>query len=86
MKKPTDTQIAAEIAALKKLKPVGPFARKTAETIAVVIDALDGQIDETAPEFSELTDDQQMAAVDAMRWKNGYIAAKPTADWDGLCA
>ena len=33
--KRTQAEVAAEIAALKALKPVGPFARKTAATIVV---------------------------------------------------
>jgi DNA-directed RNA polymerase specialized sigma54-like protein len=86
MKKPTKDQIAAEIAALKKLKPVGPFARKTAELIAVALDALNGQVDETAEEFEELTEYQRDVYYTARNWLNGEAWQKPSEDWDGLCA
>lgn len=86
MKKPTKDQIAAEIAALKKLKPVGPFARKTAETISVALDTLAGEVDETAEEFNDLTEDQRDVYYTARNWLNGEDSHKPSEDWDGLCA
>lgn len=85
--KRTKTEIAAEIAALKALKPVGVWARKTAATIQVQLDALEGNIDETADEFYvELTDEQQMAAIDAINWMNGDAEEKPSEGWGALCA
>jgi hypothetical protein len=84
MKPPAPIEIEAEIAALQGLKPIGPFARKTAATIAVQIDALNGAIDETAPEFEELPHADQTAAIDAMNWKSGLASAKPSAGWGDL--
>lgn len=85
MPKKTPQEIAAEIAALKALKPVGQFKRKTAETIALQIEALEGKIDETSDEFNvELTDEQQMSAMDAINWVNGDADAKPSGDWGAL--
>ena len=82
--KPTKDQIAAEIAALKKLKPIGPFARKTAETIQVQIDALSGEVDETADEWNDLTEEHQMNAMDCINWLNGDTETQPSKDWGGL--
>ncbi len=85
MKKRTKEEVAAEIAALEKLKPVGPFARKTAETISIQIDALKCGVDDTAEEWDELTDEQQMAARDAENWANGDEIPAPSKDWGALC-
>ena len=85
MKKPTPDKIAAEIAALKKLKPIGPFARKTAATIQIQIDALEDNIDPTADEFTgELTEEQQSDALDALNWKDGVSKDKPSEGWGEL--
>lgn len=87
MSKRTQEEIAAEVAALKALKPVGLFARKTAATIQVQIDAVSGNIDQTSDEFhGELTEEQQMAAMDAINWANGDEEKKPSEDWGGLVA
>ena len=85
MKKPTKDQTAAEIAALKKLVPVGLFARKTAASIEIAIEALNDEVDETSDEFNvELTDEQREMAMDAINWKNGVTSHKPSEGWGGL--
>lgn len=88
MKKQTKDQIAAEIVALKKLKPIGLFARKTAATIEVQLDVLhnSGVVDDSCDEWNDLTDEQQSAAYDVQNWVNGDSDAKPSEDWGGLCA
>ena len=84
--KRTKAEIAAEIAALKNLKPVGPFARKTQRTIAATVEALEDGIDETAEEWNELSYDAQSAALDAMRWRDGGTDEKPSEGFTGLVA
>lgn len=84
MKKPTKEEIAAEIAALKNLKPTGKFARKTAETIRVQIEELEHDFDDTADEFEELSEEDQMAVTDARNWKFGDGADRPSETFAGL--
>lgn len=85
MKRPHE-EILAEIKALKALKPVGQFARKTTETISVIIDALEDRIDTTSDEFDELPDEQQMAALDAINWLHGHTNDRPSEGWGKLVA
>lgn len=84
--KRTKEEIAAEVAALKNLKPVGAFARKTQATIDATIEALEDGIDETAEEWNELSDDAQSSALDAMRWRDGDTDEKPSESFTGLVA
>lgn len=85
VRKPTEQEVVAELDALRELNPVGQFARKTAASIQIAIDALLGNVDETSDEFnSELTDDQQQAALDAINWKNGDSDTKPSEGWGNL--
>ena len=82
--KPTKDQIAAEIAALKKLTPVGRFAGKTQETIRVQIEELEFGFDQTAAEWNELSDEDQMAVQDAINWKSGEDDTPPSKTFGGL--
>lgn len=86
MSKPTKDQIAAEIAALKALKPVGLFARKTAAAIELIIEELEHGIDQTSDEWHELTDEQQDHVLQAMAWKDGHNTDRPSEGWGGLVA
>ncbi len=84
-KKPTDKEVAKEIAALKALKPTGRWADKTANSIRIMVDALNGCIDETSDEFtSEMSEEDQMTALDAINWKEGNTQDKPSKGWGGL--
>ena len=78
--KPTDKQIAAEIAALKiiKLRTVGFAATEDIET---AIDTLEGQVDETAEEFEELTESQRDIYFSATRWLDGEDTHKPSEEF-----
>ena len=81
----TPNEIADEIIALRALNPVGKFARKTAASIQIAINALSGHIDETADEFTvELSDEQQMTAMDAINWKKGDFKDRPSEEWGEL--
>ena len=83
--RPTDKQVAAEIAALKKLKPFGPFTAKTTYSIEEVIAALEeGGIDETTEEWDSLTDDAKDAATWAVEWLHGDSKRRPSKGWEGL--
>lgn len=85
MSKRTPRQVADEIAALRALVPVGRWKTKTARSIQIAIDALKDGIDETSDEFSvELTEEEQMTALDAINWKNGDSDDKPSEGWGDL--
>ena len=85
MSKRTENEIAAEVAVLQALNPVGLFARKTAESIQIQIDALQGRIDETSAEFAvELSEENQMVAMDAINWRDGMSKVQPSKDWGRL--
>jgi hypothetical protein len=77
-------EIDEEIVALKALKPVGPWAAKTRETIALQVEALKGAIDTSADEFAELPDHQQDAVFDALRWMEGDSGRRPSDEYGGL--
>lgn len=81
----TPEEIAAEISALRALKPCGPWARRTAESIALQIDMLEGNIDTTADEFvCELTEEQQLLVCDVQTWMDGGNDEKPSEGWETL--
>lgn len=88
MKKPTPRtpeEITKEIAALNALKPTGPFAKKTEETISLAIAELEGkEFDRTAGEWDELYDDQRDLLDAIQRWKAGEHDERPSTGWEGL--
>lgn len=86
MSKPTPKQVESEIAALLALTPVGPFKAKTADTIEIQVDALRHGVDDTAAEWEEMGDEMQMAAMDAVNWKDGSSKERPSEGWGGLVA
>lgn len=79
----TTREIAAEIQALKALKPTGRFKRKTAATIAAAIEELEHGVDQTAEEWSELSDEQRDIVNVAAAWRSGE-ETKPSVGWDDL--
>lgn len=84
MKKPTPEEIAAEVAALKTLVPVGPHARSTGEIIKAMIDELTEGVDTTAEEFNEMSQAEQDGVFDAANWRDGDTARKPSNTFEGL--
>jgi hypothetical protein len=82
--KRTPVEVAAEIGALRALKPVGPWARKTGYTIQQLIEELVHGIDRTADEWDEIPDEVQMAIESAALWKSGDSDEQPSTGWEGL--
>jgi hypothetical protein len=78
MPKPTTEEIRVELEMLRamRLKPISH--RKRHEEIDAMIDALAGEIDPTTPEFEEMADHERDAANDALMWKDGLTAKRPT--------
>ena len=79
----TKQEIAAEIKALKALKPVGDFKFKTAATIAAAVEELEYGVDQTADEWNDLSDEQQDIVRVAVAWRSGETT-KPSEGWDDL--
>lgn len=79
----TKTQIQQEIAELKALKPVGPFAAKTARSIKLAVEELEFGVDQTAAEWDELTDEQRDIVSQTAAWREGF-ADRPSTDWGSL--
>jgi len=84
MKRPTKEEVAQEIADLKALKPIGPFAAKTARTISALVETLEHGFDENSDEWDELGDELQDAVIGAKGWKEGMMKDKPSDGWEGL--
>lgn len=82
----TKQEIETEIAALKALKPVGRFAEKTSESIALQIEELEYGVDQTAAEWDDLSDEQQSVVNETIEWKEGRIRTPPHKEWCGLMA
>ena len=83
----TKQEIAAEIAALKALKPVrGQWQAKTKHSIELAIEELEHGYDTTAAEFSELSDSHQDVINSARMWKEGDSNDKPSESWGALVA
>jgi len=75
------TEIKKEIAALRKLKPVGPFGFKTARTIVAAIGELEYGHDMTAAEWFEMPEHERAMAEQAKEWKEGHIEERPSEGW-----
>lgn len=84
MKKPTPEEIAAEVAALKSLIPVGPHKKSTADIIQAMIDELTEGVDSTAEEFNEMSQAEQDGVFDAANWRDGESSRKPSDTFEGL--
>ena len=80
----TPAEIAAEIAALKALKPIGRFARKTADGILLQLEELEFGMDQTCEEWNELGLDDQALVEDTRAWKECRSDKQPSKEWGGL--
>ena len=80
----TQQEIKAEIEALKVLKPIGRFADKTSESIALQIEELVCGVDQTSDEWEELTEEQQSLVNNTIEWKEGRAKNPPSKEWCGL--
>jgi hypothetical protein len=78
------SEIDEEIFALKALKPVGMFRRQTQKKIDLTIEELEDGVDDTAGEWSELSDDEQATVHDARCWKNSGGEGRPSDGWGTL--
>lgn len=84
MKPRTKNEIRDEIAALKALEPVGVWASKTRRSIELAIEQLEHGCDDTAEEFSELSDEHQDIILQTRRWEQGEINDRPSEGWGPL--
>ena len=84
MKNKTNKQIAVEIEALRKLKPVGQWKNKTARSLKLAIDELNYPFDRTAGEWMELTEEQRDLCEQIAAWKEGQSEHRPSEGWGGL--
>lgn len=80
----TKKEIETEITALKKLKPVGLWANKTAKMIIATIDEFGAPFDRTAGEWNELSDSERQVRDDARDWAEGNSDDRPSAQWKGF--
>ncbi len=82
--KPTAKDIKNEIAALEAAKAYAPrfnaFGDNNHNLINAQIDYLKGNIDTTADEFDELSDDERSAIQDAEEWEY-HGGEAPSAGW-----
>lgn len=53
---------------------------------SIQIDVLRGDLDFDSSKFSDLSDVQQMAAMDAQNWLEGHVENPPSSVWRGELA
>jgi hypothetical protein len=86
MNKPTPDHIAAEIAALEDAKTYAPrrtaFGGDNHGKIDRQIEYLRGEIDLSAPEWDDFSEDEQTAILEAQSWKDGQSDESPSSGWD----
>lgn len=86
MKKPTDKEIAAEIAALTACKKYAPpytmFGDDNHAKIDRQIEFLRGDIDVDSPEFEEMNDNERSSVLDAQAWMEGESEENLSSGWD----
>ena len=80
----TQSEIKAEIAELKALKPIGSYACKTQGTINAIVEELEDGWDMTAEEFESQTEGVKELIIMANEWKRGGKGPAPSEDWGGL--
>jgi hypothetical protein len=82
----TKKQIAAEIKALEACKQYIPhftaFNDDNWERVDLQIECLRDDIDMTADEFLERSEDDQSAIMEAQSWKEGDANESPSSGWD----
>jgi hypothetical protein len=85
MKKPTAKEIEEEIAALEACKAYAPhftaFGDNNHEKIDRQIEFLRGDIDTTAGEFEEFSEDERSAISEAEQWQDGDCDESPSSGW-----
>ncbi len=89
MSKPkTQNEIDAEINALDAAKAWAPhytmFGDDNHAKIDLQIEFLKGDIDTTAGEFEEFSDDEQSAILEAKYWQDGDEKESPSSGWDNF--
>lgn len=77
-------EIAAEIEAVKLLKPVGPHARSTQKKLELVLEELTYGVDDSAEEWNELRDTDQDLVNTTRLWKEGDSDDRPSQGWGPL--
>lgn len=84
--KPTPAQIAAEIAAIEKLKPKeNRWKWKLQAQIDIQVEVLKGEVDDTAEEFSDLPADVRDAAQEAWQWLQSTDRPAPSKAYEEAC-
>jgi len=85
----TQKEIDAEIKALEACKAYVPhhtvFGDDNHAKLDLQIEYLRGDLDTTAEEFNELSDDEQSAVTEAQEWESGD-GGSPSSGWDALAA
>jgi hypothetical protein len=82
---PSKSQVASEIKALKKLKPIGVWAHETQQLIDAAIDELLFPFDRTAAEWNELICSERVIREYVQLWKDtGQLKDQPSEMWKGL--
>jgi hypothetical protein len=79
----TPDEIKAEIEALRRLVPHGPFRYRTEQKLTVAIEELTHGVDQTAPEWEELSDEQRDMVQNAISWREQGGDA-PSSGWGDL--
>ncbi len=86
MKKPTEKEIKAQIAALEKCKAFVPrhtmFGDDNFRRIDLQIEYLKGGIDTTSMEFEEFSESEQSAIYEAQNWEEGDSEEDLASGWD----
>lgn len=77
-------EIAGELAALKELKPVGPFRFRTKALLALAMEELEHGVDQSAGDWDDLSDAQRDVVWQVFSWKEGASDEKPSERWGGL--
>lgn len=84
----TQKEIDAEIKALEACKTWAPrrtiFGDDNHAKIDLQIQYLKGEIDITADEWGDYSDDEQSAILEAQNWEEGEEKESPSAGWDSF--
>ena len=82
----TDNEIAAEIKALEACKAYVPkrtaFGDDNHRNLDLQIEYLRGEIDISADEWNDYSDDEQSTILEAQAWQEGQADESPSAGWD----
>lgn len=85
-KEKTQEQIESEIKALEECKGYVPrrtmFGDDNHANLDLQIEYLRGEIDVTADEWDDYSDDEQSAILEAQAWKEGQADESPSSGWD----